>query len=213
MTTKAKISEEVQRIYSRYLDKGNESDVVDIREIYLFVEQALNSALKIQAAESIKVGIYDIPKCNIINYTSTVVSDSANNRAYFELPAIPINLPNDMGLWSVSANGKALSPYIPIPAQDVLVFQGTKLSQLEQHIGYYISGTKVYFTKDITLPVNGSVTSVNVQIYVSDWSKFSDNEMLPISPEIESLVIASVLEMMSNGRVSQIELNSKNYKE
>lgn len=214
MTTKYKLAEQVQRLYARFLDKDNPSDVIDLREVRLVVEQSINKVLKLQVSENFKAGFYDVPRCNIIEYTvNTVTSDSANNRAYITLPAIPITLPMDMGVWSVSATNAAMTPYIPIPAQDVLVFgtiaSGTNLSYLEGQVGYYVQGKKLYFTKDITLSSNGSISSVIVNLIVSDFSKLTDNELLPISPEVESAVIADALQTISNGRVAQAELQKQ----
>lgn len=213
MTTKYRIAEQVQRLYARFLDKDNPSDVIDIREVILLVRQSLNKVLKLQVAESFKAGEYDVPKCNLLQYSCTTVSQSANTRAYIELPAIPITLPMDMGVWSIAAPNSALAPYLPIPSQDVLVFgtvaNGTNVSALEGQIGYYVQGKRVYFTKDITTEANGSITSVNVNLLVADFDAITDTEMLPISPEVESAVIDDVLQSVSNGRVSQAELAVK----
>jgi hypothetical protein len=67
----------------------------------------------------------------------------------------------------------------------------------------------VYFTKNITLTANGTVTSVVVNLLTMDLSQFGDNDLLSISPEVESTIIADVLETISNGRVSQAEIASK----
>ena len=210
MTTKQILSEQIQRLYARFLDKDNPSDVIDIREIKLLVNQSINKVLKLQVAESFKAGMIDVPKCNLIQYSNAaVVQDSANNRAYVTLPAIPLTLPMDMGIWSVTPNSGAMTPYIPIPAQDMLVFQGTNLGYLEGKIGYYVQGKRIYFTKDITLVANGSVLGVTVNLLVSDFSQLTDNEMLPISPEVESTIIDDVLQTISNGRISQAEIASQ----
>lgn len=209
MATKAIISEQVQRIYARFLDKNNPSDVIDIREVMLLVNQAINKILKLEVAESFKAGLVDIPKCSLIQYTASVTADATNNRSFITLPVIPLTLPLDMGIWSISASNAAMTPYIPIPSQDVLVFQGANLSYLEGQIGYYIQGKKVFFTKDITLAGNGSISSVIINILASDFSQFADNDMLPISPEVESAVITEVLNIISGGRVSQAEMASQ----
>lgn len=211
MTTKKKISEQIQRIYSRFLDKENISDVIDYREILLLVEQSINKVLKLQVSESFSIGEIEVPRCNLLEYTvSTINQDTGNSRAYIDLPAIPLTLPLDMGVYSISATNSALQPYIPIPSQDMLVFgtiaSGANVSFLEGQVGYYVQGKRVYFTKDITLTANGGVTSVVVVLLVMDFSKFSDNEMLPISPEIENTVITDVLANISNGRISQAEI-------
>lgn len=210
MITKAKLSEEIQRIYARFLDRDNPSDVIDIREVKLVLEQSINKVLKLQVAESFKAGFVDIPRCNLIEYSCAVTSEPTNSRAYIELPAVPLTLPLDMGVWSISASNAALTPYIPIPAQDVLVFgtisTGNNVSYLEGQVGYYVQGKRVYFTKDITQVANGSITSVVTNLVVSDFDKFTDNELLPISPEVVTTVINDVLETISNGRVSQAEI-------
>ena len=209
MATKSTLSEQVQRIYARFLDKNNSSDVIDIREVMLLVSQAINKILKLEVAESFKAGLVDIPKCSLIQYTASVTADAPNNRSSITLPVIPLTLPLDMGIWSISASNAAMTPYIPIPSQDVLVFQGANLSYLEGQIGYYVQGKKVFFTKDLTLAGNGSISSVIINILASDFSQFADNDMLPISPEVESAVITEVLNIISGGRVSQAELASQ----
>lgn len=209
MTTKNILAEQIQRLYARFLDKDNPSDVIDLREVKLLINQSINKVLKLQVADSFKAGMVDVPKCNLIEYTCAVVAETGNNRSYITLPAIPLTLPMDMGIWSIAAATGAMTPYIPIPAQDVLVFQGANLSYLEGKIGYYLQGKKVYFTKNITLTANGSVTSVVVNLLVSDFGVITDTEALPISPEVESAIIDDVLQIISNGRVSQAELASK----
>lgn len=212
-TTKFKLSEQIQRIYARYLDKDNPSDVIDIREVKLLVEQTINKVLKAQVSEAFSVGMIDIPKCSLIEVTRTVTSDPTNSRAYITLPVIPLTLPLDMGIWSISAPTAVATPYIPIPAQDVLVFgtiaSGTNVSYLEGQVGYYLQGTKIYFTKDITLSANGSISSVKVNLLASDFSQLTDTDLLPISPDTETAIIGEVLSIISNGKVSQAELNAK----
>ena len=205
-TNKAILSEQIQRIYARFLDKDNPSDVISIPEVLLLVSQAINKILKLEVAESFKAGLVDVPKCSLIQYTATVVSEPSNNRSYIALPVIPLTLPLDMGIWNIAASNAAMTPYIPIPAQDVLVFQGANLSYLEGQVGYYIQGKRVYFTKDITLSSNGSISSVILNILASDFSQLTDTDMLPISPEVESAVITEVLNIISAGRVSQAEM-------
>lgn len=213
MTTKLRMAEQIQRLYARFLDKDNPSDVIDIREVILLLRQSINKVLKLQVSESFKAGEYDVPKCNLLEYTCAVTSQPSNSRAYITLPATPISLPMDMGIWSISAANSALNPYLPIPSQDVLVFgtiaNGTNLSYLEGQVGYYLQGTRVYFTKDITTVANGSITSVTVNLLVMDFNKITDNEMLPISPDVESVIIDDVLQSIGAGRISQAELAAK----
>lgn len=209
MTTKNILAEQIQRLYARFIDKDNVSDVIDLREVKLLLAQSINKILKLQVAESFKAGQVDVPKCSLIEYTCAVTSDTVNNRSSITLPAIPLTLPLDMGIWSIAATSAAMTPYIPLPAQDVIVFQGTNVSALEQQVGYYVQGKTVYFTKDITLSANGSISNVKVNLLVSDFSQIGDTDLLPISPEVESAIIEDVLNTISAGRVGQVELQTK----
>ena len=87
---------------------------------------------------------------------------------------------------------------------------GINSSYLEQQTGYYIEGKRVYFTKDIK---TAGVNNVDITLLVSDMSKFSGTDLLPVSPEIESQVIQEVLAQVSNGRISQQELAAKHENE
>lgn len=209
MTTKNILAEQIQRLYARFIDKDNVSDVIDLREVKLLLAQSINKVLKLQVSESFKAGQVDVPKCSLIEYTCAVTSDTVNNRSSITLPAIPLTLPLDMGIWSIAATSAAMTPYIPLPAQDVIVFQGTNVSALEQQVGYYVQGKTVYFTKDITLSANGSISNVKVNLLVSDFSQIGDTDLLPISPEVESAIIEDVLNTISAGRVGQVELQTK----
>tara|TARA_R100001510_G_scaffold42679_1_gene39087 strand:+ start:2337 stop:3029 length:693 start_codon:yes stop_codon:yes gene_type:complete len=222
-TTKKKIAEQIQRNYARFKDRDNvqgTNESIDTREIYLLIEQALNKLLKAQTFERFTDGYIDIPRCNIVSFTPvSVTADATNNRAFIDLTAIPLSLPMDMGVWNITPTGNPHNSFIPISSQDWSVMgvgynsgtqsAGINTSYLEQQTGYYIEGKRIYFTKNITTSANGSVTQVTVLLLVSDLSQLSDSDLLPVSPEIESSVIEEVLNQISNGRISQLELNAK----
>ena len=229
-TTKNKIAEQIQRNYARYIDKENivgTNESLDSRELHIMIEQAINKILKVQVFERFQEGRVDIPRSNLILYENvTVTSDSTHRRAYSVLPAIPLSLPNDMGVWQVNDVAASYSPYIPVSSQDFQVMgvgysgsspypqnAGINTSYLEQQTGYYIEGKRIYYTKDITLSANGSVSQVDITLLVGDMSKFTDTELLPVSPEIETEIIQEVLNQISVGRISQQELNAKHENE
>jgi hypothetical protein len=210
-TSKKKLAEEIQRIYARYADKENIDRSLDSREVKLMIEQAMNKVLKAQTFERFRDGYVDIPRCNLIKYSGiTISADASNNRSYAELPALPISLPMDMGVWQINATGSPHVAYIPISAQDWAVMgvgytngtqsDGLNASYLEQQTGYYVEGKRIYFTKDIS-----SQSTVDIQLLVSDLSQLTDNDVLPLSPEYEADVIQAVLQMIGLGQISQPE--------
>lgn len=217
-TTKKKLSEVIQRIYARFKDKEDINKSLDSREIKIMVEQAMNKILKAQTFERFTDGYIDIPRCNLIKYASqAVVADASNNRAYVDLPAIPLSLPMDMGVWLINAVGSPHTPYIPLSSQDwhvmgVSFSSGTQTggitsSYLEGQVGYYIEGKRVYFTKDIK--TDDSVDNADVTLLVADLSQLGDNDLLPLNPETESMVLEDVFNQLGLGRISQQELVAK----
>lgn len=220
-TTKKKLAEQIQRIYARFLDKENivgTEESFDDRELYPLIEQSINKNLKAETFLRFQDGYVDIPRCNIIKYTAvSTVADASHNRAYCEIPAIPLSLPMDMGVWQINQTGNPHNPYIPIGAQDWGVMRptfsggsqdgGLTASFLEQQVGYYVEGKRIYFTKDIK--TDDSVDTVEIQLLVNDMAQYSLTDLLPVNPEVEAVVISEVLSQISGGRFSQAELGGK----
>lgn len=195
MTTRKKINEQVQLLYTQFLDKNGFNDEIDVRLIDIHVEQSINRLLKVQVQSNIKAGNVEIPTCNIIEYTLTPTSNAVT------LPVYPINLPMDMGVWKVSlaSDGVAM---IPINSSMANIYGGTNASYLEGQTGYTVKGNKVRFTTNVS-------TSVLVELLVSDFTTTGETDPLPVSPDIEADVITDVLDRISQGRFSQTELNVK----
>ena len=195
-TNRAKIREQVQLLYGQFLKKNGFNDNIDSRVIDLHVEQFINKALKIQSLTNLKNGSVEIPTCNIAEYTIAASNNTVT------LPTFPINLPLDMGVWNVSLASSPGDYLIPIAKGYSSVFKGTNAEYLEGQTGYIVKGNTISFTK----AVSGNVV---VELLVSDFSELSDTDLLPIPPDMEVDVISNVLDLISQGRYSQSELNSK----
>jgi len=195
-TTRRKLREQVQLAYNQYVDKNGFDDEIDVRTIDLYNEQSINKLLKVQTLQNFKSGQIEIPTCNIITYTLTPTSNSVT------LPVIPMQLAMDMGVWKVNLASAPNTAFIPINSAMVNVYGGTDAGYLEGQIGYTLKGNKIKFTGTVS-------TSVEVELVVSDFSTTGLDDLLPISPEVEADVIMDVLDRISQGRVSQPELNVK----
>lgn len=195
MTTRKKISEQVQLLYNQFVDKNGFNDEIDTRLLDIMIEQSINRFLKVQVMSNIKAGNIEIPTCNIIEYTLTPASNTVT------LPVFPMTLAMDMGVWKVSlvSNGVAM---IPINSTMSNVYGPTNASFLEGQTGYTVKGNKIKFTTSVT-------TSVAVELLVSDFSATGETDPLPVSPDVEADVITDVLDRISQGRFSQTELNVK----
>lgn len=204
-TTKLKISEQAQRIYARYVDRENIEPVVYKEEIMLLVEQAINETLEIRSISGRSRNRVTIPKSSIAKYASQAVSSNQ-----LTLPAFPVDLEKDMGVWEIVDPSNPLVPFIPVDIQTLKVYQGTVLGSLQNQIGFYRYGDKVNFVppSGVTVP-----SSVDVYLIVSDFSSLGDNDPLPLSSSQERTALLKVMESLGAGAFAQNELNSRNNRE
>jgi hypothetical protein len=191
-TNRRKIREQIQILYGQFLDKNGFNDNIDVRVIDLHVEQWINKLLKIQVLQNIKNGSIEIPSCSIATYTLTPVSNKVT------LPVFPIDLPLGIGVWNVIlSDGKYA---IPIPKGYMSLLGDTVASNLEGQTGYVVTKNVVEFKKAVT----GQVT---VEVLVSDFGSIGEQDLLPLSPDLELEVISGVLGIISEGKFSQLEFN------
>lgn len=216
MTTKGKISEQIQRLYSRFKgERENATPVFDKRELYELINQSINKALSVQTLNSFKEGNIEVPSCNIILYKGITVN--SDHTSYASLPVFPIKLPMEMGVWEVTQANNPLNPFIPVPMEYAQLIQGTIVSALEQKVGYYVEAgsvtsglsttpiARVRFLTDIS----ATYPTVDMRLLVSDISTLDAADYLPLSADLEAVVIADVLSLIGVGQVSLAELQSQ----
>ena len=192
MTTISKLSEQISRIYARYIDKENPNTIVDKRELKLLIVDAIHTILGAKLAAQSAKGFVDIPEALIATYENISVAN-ASSVYTCTLPAQPIAATGDMGIYEVFGTDE-LNPYIPIPKQIMKVMQGTDLAVLESKIGYFRSSNdKIRFTADPT------VTTVTMRLIINDISKYSDTDILPLPADYNLQVIELVLKTLGLG--------------
>jgi hypothetical protein len=191
MITIAKLSEQISRIYARYIDKENPNTIVDKREIKLLVVDAIHTILGAKLAAQSAKGFVDIPEALIATYENISVAN-ASSVYTCTLPAQPIAAAGDMGIYEVFSD--ELNPFIPIPKQIMKVMQGTDLGVLESKIGYFRSSNdKIRFTG------NPNVSTVTIRLIINDISKYSDTDILPLPADYNLQVIELVLKTLGLG--------------
>jgi hypothetical protein len=200
MTTIAKLSEQISRIYARYIDKENPNSVIDKREIKLLAIDAIHTILGAKMADQSANGFSDIPEALIATYEDIPVA-KASDVYTCSLPAQPIAASGDMGIYEVFGSDE-LNPYIPIPKQIMKVMQGTDLAVLESNVGYFrSSNNKIRFTADPRVN-NEAWTSddkVTMRLIINDISKYSDTDILPLPSDYNLQVIELVLKTLGLG--------------
>lgn len=192
MTTKKKISEQIQRIL-----KGNPviSARVHINDIMLLVEQVANQLLK---AEHFSVNMPagdTVPNnCMIFSYDAVPVEVYKTSKSRSKLPSIPVSLPRNMGVLHISKTDAVDEPFIPIPTSMYgIVKPQDMLGDLSGLIGYEVVGSEVIYTKNL---VGMGISSVYMRLVGANLSLLTDYDILPVSADMEAQIVQMVYNML-----------------
>lgn len=187
MTTLAKISEQVRRIHAKQTPSPeNINPKYQDREIRLLIVQATHEILGLSIQQAAQYGDINIPTCMIATYSGITVDGPANGK-YVPLPAYPIKLPMDMGVWSVVSDTG--TPYIPITPASWDLLGSLDEGLLEDSAGFYVEGRNIKFTKDPS-------TTVTVKLLIVDPAEFGENDPYPVPTDMEGSIITRTLELM-----------------
>lgn len=198
MTTRASLTEQIQRLYGKSTDLPiSHKQLIRKEEIDILVNQIANEMLAVTVKDSIKIVDMVIPRCMIATYSNNAVAQE-EGRYFATLPVYPINIPRDgrdIGVYSVIPQSGSYptltdgSPFIPITQEDWDLLRATDEGLLENQTGFYVEGRKVFFTGAVAVPVK-------FKLLISDLALVGDNEPYPISKEMEAPLIARALEYL-----------------
>jgi hypothetical protein len=159
------------------------------------IRQSINGILQTQYFKETLPSGETVPDgCVLATYLSVPVV-SWNGISKSILPAIPIKLPRNIGVFHIGTTTNVFCRFIPMRRGEMAQVKTQKLISdlLGQH-GYELAGKEVWYDKDITaLPV--PIANVMMQLVVMDLSLYTDYELLPIDAEMEQQVVADVLKL------------------
>lgn len=194
MTTRNKLSEQVERLYMRQFDREDLRPKIERREVALLVDQAANELLAVEPKAAAKVGVVDIPTCMIATYTAQVVNVASGVYSSV-LPAFPIQLPMDMGVWSVTAEPTA-SAYIPIKTDFWDLMSALDEGLLEDQVGFYVEGKSIIYTRQPS-------TTVKMKLLIVDPGLLGPFDPYPIPANMETLIVEKTLALISQRGLAQ----------
>jgi hypothetical protein len=190
-TTKGKLIEQVYRIASG--GDASFSNRFKKEDVALLVEQALNKVLKAERFANLNEGERGLVDLLLVEYDNVSVT-TYKDTSKCTLPAIPVALPRGQGVYHVSGVNSPNDPYVPVQSgQWALIKNQRILGDLGGRIGYEVRGKELIFTKNLP---GQSVNSVLIRLLVSDFSKFTNTELLPIPADMEDTVVRSTLEIL-----------------
>lgn len=182
MTTRSKIAEQAEREFMRSFDREDIKPKLERRQTMLLVDQVANALLALQMQPETKIGIVDVPTCMIARYEGVAVTNLEAN-----LPAFPINLPMDMGVWSVK--GSDGTAYIPVRTDFWDLMGGLDEGLLEDQVGFYVRGRKISFTSAPT-------ATVDIELLIVDPALLGPHDPYPIPADLEIQVVERVVALL-----------------
>jgi hypothetical protein len=178
-----------------------------MNEIKNYIIQVVNSLIKSQHLTEEMAGGEAIPDGTILAEYDSVPVEKYKNTARAALPAMPVKLPRNMGIYHVSRTDDIFNGFIPFGAGELqMIGEEPILSDIIGQIGYEPRGGYIYFNKDITTnDVDYRITEVYMLLAVKDLSLYGDFDILPIHSSMELEVIQATYQLL----VAQIPPNKK----
>jgi hypothetical protein len=161
-------------------------------EIQEAIKQTINSLLKTEYYnETLPTGETIPDGCILATYDSVTVT-AWNGVSKSTLPAVPVKLPRNMGVFHIGKTTDAFTGFIPMKMGVFSqVSQQRMISDLLDQYGYEVRGKEVVYNKNL-ITETPSITAVTMRLIVSDFSKYTDYELLPIDADMEMLVVDAV---------------------
>jgi hypothetical protein len=194
-TNRKKLREQVLR----RLKGGDPSVASNVHELEIdqAIMQVINSLIRPQYYETLQAGGTEVEGCVLCTYLNVAVT-AFNTVAKSVLPAIPVNLPRNMGVHRVYASSDVITgAFIPASSGELEYASSQRLlSDLLTPYAYKVRGKDIIYNKDLTAQ-SPAITSVTMELVVSDFSKYSDYELLPINADMEFQVVETVVKMFA----------------
>lgn len=197
MATLYKISEQVSKMLEG-ADPASKTRYA-IPEIKSYVIQTINSIIKTQHFTEEMAGGEMIPEGTVLAEYDNVAVEPYKNVSRCTLPAMPIKLPLNIGIFHVGKTDDIIDGFIPFePGQMQMLGEEPLISDVLGQVAYEPRGKYLIFNRNITLgDEETKIEEVYMLLAVKDLSLYDDWEMLPITASMENDVIMGTFQLLS----------------
>lgn len=208
MTTLGKISEQIFRLYAG----GNPSSDQEIsrKEIEYLVLQVVNKLLKIETLQvNYAMGDSFPPHAAIANFENISVTSLNDDFSKLTLPAQPISLPKNMGVWNITKRVETSSgsgvyiddienPFVPVQSGQLGLLASVGHTDIKNVLLSNVIPYEVRSNNEVIFYCSQTDvgSSVNLQLLVSDPAKISSTDTLPVGSDQEMTIIQEVLTLL-----------------
>lgn len=191
-TTKMRLAEEIQLLLSG--GRVGEATKYHINELKISVCQVGNQLVKMEYMNSNTPLGELIPNGAAIGTYENNLLVPWSNTCKTTLPAMPLRLPRNMGVYQIFPQSDYFTEFIPVQLGELAIIRSQGLvSDLSGYTGYECSGLDVIFSKDLTTP--NVDTFVTIRLVILDFMQYSDYDPLPLSAELEWQIKQEVLKL------------------
>ena len=177
-----------------YLNGGshNASATVQMEDILAVLGQKANALIKAKHFDETLSSGETIPDNLVIaTYNNVPISTFHGKRSVATLPATPVYLPRNMGVYLVDKYEDFRNPFIPVRlGQYALLSKQPLINDLLDQVGYEVDGNRLITTKDITID---GTTEIFIKLVVLDLEQYDDNTPLPLPADYEDLLVQSLI--------------------
>ncbi len=190
MTSKYKIAEQIQRILAGGTPTRDRQ--VTIQELMISVTQELGTAVKQSWFAGRQDGVSEINGTFIYSFNNVAVQKDTDTDIYYStLPASFIDLPNEMGVHSISLMKSQSKPFTRLANGYNFMFEGLQANRvLSEQQTFYIQNDKAWYPN---MEASDSVSNVLMKLAVS-LDGIDQDADINISPEIQSQIITAVVQ-------------------
>lgn len=192
MTTKYKIAEQVLLRL-----KGGRPDMattVDIRDIMVAVGQEVNAMIGAQYYKTTLPSGETIPDGLVLATYENVSVTAWKTISRSLLPAMPVSLPRNVGIFAVSSPTNPHDVFIPAQAGQIAMVKSQRLiSDFGGVVAYEPYGPYIEYDTNITIaPKN--ITNVMMRLVVKDAELLNETDPLPIPADYEAVIVQNLFE-------------------
>ena len=177
-----------------YVTKDTE---FDIREIMLAVEQSRDRLVKqeVMSTSFSNTSAYVDMSGVIGNFISvynnvSIAEDTDKDLRYSVLPATPLALPDDKGIYQISYEKDQRNTFIRMPNGSVGLFGNLPSSRLLGREGFWVEYDRVYYNEN----VNPNLDKVLVKLVVVS-KDIPPDALFPMPAELEGDVVRDVVQL------------------
>jgi len=200
MSTIYKITEQINAML-----QGGDPPIAskfEMSEVKEVVVQVINSLIKSQHFTEDMASGETIPDGSVLTEYDNIPVESYKNVSRATLPAMPVKLLLNMGVFHVSKTDDIINGFIPFESGQLqMIGEEALISDILGQIGYEVSGKYLIFNKDITTgDADTAIHEVYVKLVIKDLSLWSDYELLPIPASMEAELIEKTFVFLTGQR-------------